>query len=298
VSCEVSHLLDIDDLADPALEQLLSPAGARPASIRRPFVTGLLFLSASLRTRVGFAVATARLGGTPVVVAAARDTPEMSRAESLADTLRTLGGMVDAVVIRPGQSLDRALVRASSPVPVVNGGDPGGEHPTQALIDVFAMERLAGPVRDLHIGICGDLTLRATRSLLALLSRRPPRQLTLIAPPPRSGHRVALSPALVSRTDQRPEADFSGFDVLLLPGLPEGLAAGRLGEPERAAYALTEQTASTLPRDAIVLSPMPVIDEISAAARHDPRIRMFEQNDLGVQVRMAVLRYLLGEQSG
>jgi aspartate carbamoyltransferase catalytic subunit len=295
VSSEVPHLLDIDELEDPTIERILSLAAARPAKMERPFVTGLWFLSASLRTRVGFAVATARLGGTPVTVSAARDAPEMSQAESFADTLRTLGGMVDLVVIRPDQSLDRDLVRARSPVPVVNGGDPGGEHPTQALIDVFAMEQFAGPVRELHVGICGDLTLRAARSLLALLSRRPPLRLTLIAPPGRGDHRVALSPALAARTTQRPDADFSGFDVLLLPGLPEGLDADRLGESDRAAYALTTRTARTLRRDALVLSPMPVIDEISGELRPDPRVRIFEQSDLGVQLRMAVLRHLLDQ---
>jgi aspartate carbamoyltransferase catalytic subunit len=206
--------------------------------------------------------------------------------------------MVDLIVVRPGQPLDRALVRAVSPVPVINGGDPGGEHPTQALIDLFAMERLAGPAGELHVGICGDLTLRATRSLLSLLSRLPPRRLTLIAPPGRRDHGVTLSAALASRTDLREKADFSDLDVLLLPGLPEGRGAGRLGAAERAAYALTAQTSGALGPEAVVLSPMPIIDEISDDLRDDRRVRMFEQSDLAVQVRMAVLQWMLAARPG
>jgi aspartate carbamoyltransferase catalytic subunit len=298
MSSDVHHLLDVGDLDDKAVMEILLAAGAPGAAMVPAFVTGLWFLAGSLRTQVGFAVATARLGGTPITVGAARDAPEMTHAESFADTLRALGGMVDLIVVRPEQPLDRALVRAVSPVPVINGGDPGGEHPTQALIDLFAMERLAGPAGELHVGICGDLTLRATRSLLSLLSRLPPRRLTLIAPPGRRDHGVTLSAALASRTDLREKADFSDLDVLLLPGLPEGRGAGRLGEAERAAYALTAWTSGALGPEAVVLSPMPIIDEISDDLRDDRRVRMFEQSDLAVQVRMAVLQWMLAARPG
>ncbi len=298
MSSELPHLLDIADLDDTAIQQILSAAAAPRALAVPPFVSGLLFLSGSLRTRVGFAVATVRLGGTPVTVESSRDGAEMTQAESFADTLRTLGGMADLLVVRTDRPLDRAMVRAVSPVPVINGGDPGGEHPTQALIDVFAIEQLTGPVADLHVGICGDLTLRATRSLLSLLSRRPPRRLTLIAPATRRDHQVALSAGLASRTKEQGEVDFTGIDVLVLPGLPEGLGAGRLTAEERSGYALNARTAKTLGPCAVVLSPLPVIDEISDDLRPDHRVRIFEHSDLGVQVRMAVLHWLLAGRPG
>ncbi len=294
MSSEVPHLLDIADLDYAAIRQILSAATAPELMAVSPFVSGLLFLSGSLRTRVGFAAATARLGGTPVTVDSARDAAEMTRAESFTDTLRTLAGMADLLVVRADQPLDRAMVRALSPVPVINGGDPGGEHPTQALIDLFAMERLTGPVEELHVGICGDLTLRTARSLLSLLSLLPPQRLTLIAPATRRDHRVTLSATLASRTNEREEADFTGLDVLVLPGLPEGSGAGRLPAGKRARYALTARTAPTLDPDAVVLSPMPVIDEISGGQRSDRRVRIFEHSDLGVQVRMAVIQRMLG----
>jgi aspartate carbamoyltransferase catalytic subunit len=289
MSSEVSHLLDIGDLPDAGIDRILSG----PRTTGADCVVALIFLSSSLRTRTGFAVAATRLGGTALSVVEARSGAEMSATESFADTLRVTAGMVDLVVVRTAAPLDRAMVRRLSPVPVVNGGDPGGEHPTQALIDLMAMQRFAGPISELHVGICGDLTMRATRSLLALLSRRPPARLTLIAPPVRQSHGVVLSAALQDRTEIRDVADLTGLDVLLLTGLAPG-PNGELSATKRGLYALNTEGAGSLPSTAIVLSPGPVIDEISPDVRGDPRLRVFEHSDLGVQVRMAVLQYLLG----
>lgn len=290
----VRHLLDVADLTDAEVDAVLDEAARDGAVVsREPFVVGLLFQTSSLRTRTGFAVATARLGGTSVTVEDSRFGAGMSAAESFEDTLRTLAGMVDLVVVRPERPLDRTAVRSEVPVPVINGGDPGGEHPTQALIDATALQRFAGPLDELHIGICGDLGMRGTRSLLALLGRRPPRRLTLIAPPSRQDPGVPLPPALASRTDRRPGGDFADLDVLHLGGLPPGQGPSALDEAARAPFALTPATVGTLPEKAVVLSPMPVIDEIAPELRGDPRVRVFEQSDLGVRVRTAVLRLLL-----
>lgn len=290
----VRHLLDVADLTDVDIDAVLDDvAGDGAVSRRDPFVVGLLFQTSSLRTRTGFAVAAARLGGTSVTVEDARFSSGMSAAESSADTLRTLAGMVDLVVVRPQDPLDREAVRTGSPVPVVNGGDPEGEHPTQALIDVAAMHRFAGPLEELHVGISGDLGMRGTRSLLHLLGRRPPRRLTLIAPPSRRDTGFPLSPELERRTDHRAGGDFAGLDVLHLGGLAPGQGPGHLDDDARGPFALTPVTAGTLPERAVVLSPMPVIDEIAPELRADPRVRVFEQSDLGVRVRTAVLRLLL-----
>jgi aspartate carbamoyltransferase catalytic subunit len=290
----VRHLLDIADLADSDVDAVLHEvAGDRAVVPRDPFVVGLLFQTSSLRTRAGFAVAAARLGGTSVTVEQSRFSGGMSAAESFDDTLRTLAGMVDLVVVRPDRPLDRLAVRAHAPAPVVNGGDPVGEHPTQALIDVAAMERFAGPLDELHVGISGDLGMRGTRSLLALLGRRPPRQLTLIAPPSRRDPGFPLSPVLEQRTDRRTGGDFADVDVLYLGGLAPGQGPEQLDDAARAPFALTPATAGTLPEKAVVLSPMPVIDEIAPELRGDPRVRVFQQSDLGVRVRTAVLRLLL-----
>jgi aspartate carbamoyltransferase catalytic subunit len=259
---------------------------------REPFSIGLLFLEPSLRTRAGFAVAAARLGGTPIDVQELRWGPAMSATESFTDTIRTLTGMVDVAVVRTPFRVDRNVVGEAAIAPYVNAGDGNGDHPTQTLIDLLAIEE-RGSVHDLRIGLCGDLRMRAARSLLKLLNRVPPKRLVLMAPEGRGDPGLELAPALLSRTVKHDHADFRDIDVLYMVGLPAGEGEQRLRTEARASFALTAQRLRELPPESIVLSPMPVIDEIAPEARTDPRIRMFAQSDRGVEVRMAVLSWLL-----
>jgi aspartate carbamoyltransferase catalytic subunit len=242
---------------------------------QRTFSLGLLFLSPSLRTRVGFASAAIRLGGSPVEVTELRSDPGMSAPESFADTLRVLSGMVDIVVVRTPFRQDRQQIERAVASSYVNGGD-ADEHPTQALVDLYAIERGDRPLAELRLGICGDLDSRSARSLISLLELLPPRELVLISP------------------GRQGEADFAGLDVLYMAGLPRGTGARTLGWAERKAFALTPDRLKTLSPGARVLAPMPVVDEIDPAARADPRVRLFSQSDAGVYVRMAVLGFCLG----
>jgi aspartate carbamoyltransferase catalytic subunit len=131
--------------------------------------------------------------------------------------------------------------------------------------------------------------------LLELLGRRPPRTLRLIGPPSRLVHGVNLAAALQDRTTTTDVVDFSELDVLLMTGLAPGRDGG-LSAGERADYALTQASIKSLSDHAVVLSPMPVIDEISEDARTDSRVRIHEHSDLGVTVRMAVLQLLLSDR--
>lgn len=286
------HLLSIDDLSDEAVARVLERAGAfekgEPSS--EPFgpIVGLVFLDTSLRTRVGFSVAASRLGGRAVEVADRRSSVT-SMPESVEDTIRTVSGMVDIVVARIGRSLDRAWVTANTVGPLINGGDigPCAEHPSQALVDQYAIEHECGPVSELTIAICGDLRMRSVRSLLRLLARRPPRAVVLISAP--GIDEVDIPPPLATLVDRRALSDIEDIDVLYVAGIPHQALA------ENLRHELTVDSAvfARLPERAIVLSPLPVLDEIESSARDDQRVRAFSQSDRGVFVRMAVLEEML-----
>jgi aspartate carbamoyltransferase catalytic subunit len=291
------HLLRIDHITDAAVVEILEGArrmqqGAPAPGPARP-VIALLFLSPSLRTRIGFATAAARLGGTALDVSEARSTAQMSAPESFDDTLRTLSGMVDLVVVRTPFDLDIDRTLAIARAPVVNGGDGQGGHPTQALIDLFAIEELVGPIGEQHLVISGDLTMRATRSLLRLLSRFPPHRLTLLAPPSRSAHGVRFGAELAQRTSTGDRHDLAGADVLYLPGLPATSGDDHLDADARKRYAFDAEAAAILPGHATVLSPLPVVDEVHDDVRGDLRVRMFDQSDLAVPVRASILAWSL-----
>jgi aspartate carbamoyltransferase catalytic subunit len=247
---------------------------------------GLLFLETSLRTRVGFAGAAARLGGQSIDVAERRGNA-VAMPEGWADTLRVVSGNVDLVVARPGRALDASQLYPLLVSSFLNAGDAGrcGEHPSQALIDLYAIEQARGPVSELTVAICGDLRMRAVRSLVRLFARFAPRALFAVS-----------DPRLGDGTDQagcyaehRAPWDVDDVDVLYVAGIPHGA----LDEPGRARLRVDRKALAALRPDAVVLSPMPVIDEIATTARSDPRIRMFQQSDDALFVRMALIEALL-----
>lgn len=288
------HLLSVDDLTDDDIDRFraLAPVGAAGITpwAKAPLVA-LLFASPSVRTRVGFAAATHCVGGACIDVGDQQTRSGTSGAESIADIIRTVSGMVDLLVYRGDRP---ALeIAASSVVPVVNGGD-NREHPTQALIDLVTMERHVGPVAELHVAICGDLTSRCATSLVALLGRVPPRRLSLVAPAGRDRLTRALPRTLVGRTETAAALDPTRVDVVYLPGLPEGTGQARLDSDERRPYQIDARVLEGLAAHAAVLSPMPVIDEIDVEARADARVRIFDAVDASVRVRMEVLALLAG----
>jgi aspartate carbamoyltransferase catalytic subunit len=289
----VRSILSIQDLRDDEINETVSTAlrlqadGWASATTRIPFVTALVFLTPSLRTRTGFAAATLRLGGSTIDVAERRETRRMSAPESLSDTIRAMAGIADVVVVRTDEELVPSVVDDLSCV-LVNGGDRD-HHPTQALIDLAALES-RGPVKSLRIGISGDLSGRVTTSLLQLLERRPPRSLVLSGP--QGPEPVALGPVLAARTTHVGGLAPDGLDVVYLAGLPKVVGTRELLREEREAFSLGLHNVGQLGRDAVVLCPMPVIDELDPALRADPRVAMFEQSDHGVYVRAALLQLL------
>lgn len=277
------HLLTIDDLSDTEVGRILHRAQcirdgqARGSSVSARLV-GLAFLQASLRTRFGFEVACKKLGWQTVVAQERRSADSIL--ESVEDTVRVVAGMVDLVVARLPQPI--ASVMTDMPIPLINGGDAGAsaEHPTQALIDVFAIQAELGDVSRLHVAVCGDMRFRTTRSILRLLQRRPPARLSVITVPDLVDRASAVRPE-----QRRTLGEVSDVDVLYVTGIPHQA----IPEDVRDTLRVTANTMLELPAHAIVLSPLPVIDEIDQAARRDPRVKMFSQSDTGVFVRMAIL---------
>lgn len=284
----------IDDLNDGEIDSILNRAaslagGAAPRDLGRR-TAGLVFLDTSLRTRVGFAAAAWRLGMVPLEVLDRRANAS-SMPESIAHTLRTVAGYSDVLIARVPVRL--ADVIPSNGIPVINGGDAGAapEHPTQALVDVFAIEHQARKaVTECRIAICGDLRMRAVRSLLALLSRRVPQDLLLITD-------SALEPGLHMPEPLRGIArhgaltDARDVDVLYAAGIPH-LALPVSG---RVALCITGEVLRGMRPDAVLLSPLPLIDEVDREALADPRCRVFAQSDDAFHVRTAILEHVVDQ---
>lgn len=289
----VRRIIGIADLTDEDIDQLLAKAGSyadggQPR--RASAILGLGFFETSLRTRTGFTAAAYRIGAQ-VVEVSERRASEISMPESLADTVRALSGYVDALVVRAGQPSAELAAAVRPDVSWFNAGDRGeqAEHPSQALLDLFAIERLVGPVDEQRIALCGDLRSRAARSLLALLARWRPEAVALVTDPSLTDG-FQLPPALMPLASTREPDDLADISVLYAVGIPHGGAT----EAVRSRLRVDRTLLAGLPERAAVLSPLPIIDEIATPARRDPRMRYFEQSDLGLHVRSALLELLLG----
>ncbi|MCV7097495.1 hypothetical protein [Mycobacterium kubicae] len=284
-------LRSADDLSDSAVDWIMFRAeqhrtASAKANTRVAAVIGLVFLETSLRTRVGFAAAAARLGAASVEASEQRRSP-VSMAESVHDTLRTVAGYVDVVVARVKEEL---TAPANLTVPIISGGDrgPRAEHPTQGLIDVFALRRLHIAPEHQVIAVCGDLRMRSVRSLFGFLARNPPRRLLLVTVH-ELGDGLHLPSALEEISERRTLLELEDTDVLYVAGIPHGA----LDEAGRTRLRVTPGTLEALHPRAAVLCPLPVIDEIDTAARTDSRMRIFQQSDEGLYVRMAILEWVL-----
>lgn len=290
------HLISINDLARDEILAILDDAEKRSHGGIQPdlaFTAILAFLESSLRTRVSFSAAVARLGGTAIDFFGPKYGPGMSLSESLPDAIRCASGQTDILVLRHCDADLHAIAVASSVCPVINAGNGRKEHPTQALLDLFAIRRCLGRFEKVRIGIVGDPESRSAHSLLSALAKFDAGPIRLIHPPSRPWSsewtRLFAEGTLACTTDMK----IDDLDVLYMAGLPEGSPHGSLSDEGRKAYRLTACRMEVLSPDAIVLCPLPRIDEIDSAVDADRRCRYFEQADGGQYVRQSVLAMAL-----
>ncbi len=293
------HLLSISDLGQSGILAVLDRAEEFRLQSPRgtPFlgkILGLLFFQPSTRTRVGFHAAMARLGGATVEVAETKLQPGMGKAESLTDTVRSVSAYCDCLVLRHPSGDEFRSAIAVSDVPVINGGSGGEHHPTQALIDLFAIQRRFARLEGLRIGMAGDLEgSRAVRSLIQALAYFPPRELRLMSPKGRELPLPFLRGFSSSEINQRYELTVEGLDILYMAGLPKGLGESELDEAVRERFRLTRSRAERLPTEALVLNPLPRIDEIEIEVDELPVAGYFTQSREALFVRCAVLEQML-----
>ena len=311
------QLLSVDQFSRDSVEALFRVADIMQPIARRQkicrvlegAVLGNLFFEASTRTRVSFGAAFCRLGGS-VCDTTGFTFSSMAKGESIYDTSRVMSGYVDALVVRhPEQGSVAEFARATN-IPVINGGDGAGEHPSQALLDLYTIQRefsrLGRIVDGAHVAFVGDLKYgRTVHSLVKLLALYRGMKFTLVAPPQlelpaylvdqisRGGHVVEQTASLAD--------GLKGADVVYATRIQkERFAAQESFEgytPDFQIHqALIDAHCSPqtlvmhpLPRDS-----RPGANDLSTDLNHDPRLAIFRQTDNGIPVRMALFAVLLG----
>ena len=313
-----SHLLSVDSLSRDYVDHLLRVAQRMEPIAQRRKVTrvlegavlGNLFFEASTRTRISFNSAFCRLGGS-VCDTTGFTFSSMAKGESLSDTSRVISGYADAIVMRHPEQGSVAEFAQATHVPVINGGDGPGEHPSQALLDLYTINkefaRLGKSLAGAHLLMTGDLKHgRTVHSLIKLLSLYEPLRITLVSPPglemptqlidlvESRGHRVEQRDTLVS--------DFSDLDVVYATRIQkerftdemvENFAGVSQDYMVNRAFLERHCTSTTVVMHPLPRDSRPGANDLNIDLNGDPRLAIFRQTDNGIPVRMAIFATLL-----
>ncbi len=263
------------------------------------YVMGALFFEPSTRTRLSFETAMYRLGGSVVGFAAAGSS-STAKGESLADSIRSVDQYVDIIAMRHPEIGSAATAAKVADAVVLNGGDGAGQHPTQALLDLFTIQSERGKVDGITIALCGDLKNGRTVHAGVEVYKHYDCKLILVAPeqlrmPAEITSRLRSHGVHVEETEDL-EAALAQADVLYMTRIQKE----RFSDPAeyerlKGSYVLTREMIERINPDVTVLHPLPRVDEISTDVDDLPRAAYFRQMRNGVYVRMALLALVTGK---
>ena len=287
--------------ATAAMESLAKQGGGTEYHTR---IMATLFYEPSTRTRFSFEAAMHRLGGRVISTENAAEFSSVSKGETLEDTIRIINGYADVIVIRHYEVGAARRAAAVSRVPVINAGDGVGQHPTQALLDLYTIRKETGAIDGLKIAMVGDLAQgRTARSLAYLLAKFKDIRLYFVAPP-----------LLRMKEDILLHLREHGVEFLEEPGLNKVLPevdvvyqtriqkerfGDRVADYEacRGLYVINGESLKRMKPSAILMHPLPRVGEITMEADSDPRAAYFRQAQNGLYVRMALLQRVLSNST-
>ncbi|RXT54361.1 hypothetical protein B6S44_15075 [Bosea sp. Tri-44] len=307
----VKDLLSADDIDERDLLDVLNKAeaiadGKLPARTSARMI-GLFFEQESTRTRIGFDVAASRLRHHIVDISASPGSRlGKAQGEDLEDHIRTISEYCDLIVARTEHVATVEEIARLTHLPVINGGNGIGEHPTQALVDLFTIERRLGDVRRLSVALSCDPTARHALSFMKLLALRPPQRFTLCLAPETKLSNVAAAAiddlrhcgTTIDRVDNV-EATLDHDVLSIQTQRASSIISGRIGEMDAVQKAEDEKftlTAEKILRNrskTMIMNPLPRHSETDKSCDSLPNAAYFEQVRLSIPIRMAVLSRML-----
>lgn len=303
------HILRVDQFTRVELDRLFLRAREMRGVVERGGdhrlegkILATLFYEPSTRTRLSFESAMLRLGGQVISAESASETSSAVKGETIEDTVRIVESYADAIVIRHPAAGTPDAAAAVAEVPIINAGDGAREHPTQALLDLFTIQEELGHVDGLTVALVGDLRYgRAPRSLAMLLRETRNSQLLLVAPPGIEMAGDVLASLTAGGVSFNANANLmdavSQADVVYMTRVQkERFPSDEEYQAARGSYQLTTEHMKAMRQDAVVMHPLPRVDEVHPAVDADARAAHFRQARNGVYIRMALLDELLRPQ--
>jgi aspartate carbamoyltransferase catalytic subunit len=283
------------------MEGIVNKGGA---DLLRGKILCSLFYVYSNRTRFSFESAMMRLGGQVLGTDMAEAFSSELKGGTLEETIRTMGYYSDVIVLRHHQSGSAKRAAGVSSVPIINAGDGAAQHPTQALLDLYTIDRELGGVDGVVIAFVGDLAnSRSIRSLCYFLAKFSGIKVHFVAPPTLNmrddmiqylkKHKITyyesygLEPPLEDLAQK--------VDVIYVTQTPLGSFSDRLDDYELAKkrFVIDKKVLKSMKRNSILMHPLPRNSEISLEADRDLRAVYYKQVYYGLCVRMAILSAVL-----
>ena len=299
---DVTDILDltveqIDELMHIALDMIDHPEKYSEACKGKILAT--LFYEPSTRTRLSFESAMLSMGGSVIGFSGAQNA-SVSKGESVHDTSIVVSQLADIIAMRTLKEGAPLVAANSCDIPVINAGDGGHNHPTQTLLDLLTIYHEKGTLENLTVGFCGDLKYgRTVHSLLNALARYAGLKVILISPEvlalPQWVKEDVLQKKCIPYTEVASlEEAIPQLDVLYMTRIQkERFDSLEVYEQVKDLYVLDAEKIKLAKKDAIVLHPLPRVNEISVKVDEDPRACYFKQVKFGKYMRMALMYYLL-----
>lgn len=270
----------------------------RKSDLLKGKILANLFYEPSTRTRFSFETAMKRLGGG-VINLSSTEASSVAKGENLADTIRTVSGYCDVIVLRHPQEGASRMAASFSSVPIINAGDGAGQHPTQTLLDLYTIKR-EGLLDGLKIALIGDLKYgRTVHSLAYALSLYratlffvSPEELRM--PDEIKSDLKEAGAEVIESTDIKEivkEVNVLYITRIQKERFPDPAEYRKVAGTYRITTGLIEEN-----EDVIIMHPLPKVDEIDVEVDGTKNARYFKQAFYGVPVRMAILSILLGKE--
>ena len=302
----MKHLLSPLDLSVPEIDQLIAVAEdieknpKKYSHICDGKKLATCFYEPSTRNRLSFEAAMLNLGGSVLGFSSA-DSSSAAKGESVSDTARVIGCYADIIAMRHPKEGAPMVASLSSPVPIINAGDGGHQHPTQTLTDLLTIHAEKGRLSGLTIGLCGDLKFgRTVHSLITALARYENIRFFLISPDELRIPDFVREEVLEANHIPYKECDaldgaLPKLDILYMTRVQKE----RFFNEEdyirlKNHYILDSEKMKLAKEDMIVMHPLPRVNEISVDVDTDARAIYFKQAQYGVYIRMALIMKLLG----
>lgn len=301
----MKHLIDIKELSVEEIDELIKVAKniiAHPEEYHEKCKykkLATLFFEPSTRTRLSFEAAMMELGGNVIGFSEASSS-SASKGESVADTVKIVGGYSDIIAMRHPKEGAPLVASLKSDVPIINAGDGGHNHPTQTLTDLLTISCEKNRLDNLTIGLCGDLKFgRTVHSLITAMSRYENIKFVLISPEelklPEYVKEDILDKNNIQYVETNDIEEYLGdLDILYMTRVQKE----RFFNEEdylrlKDYYILNKEKLEKAKKDLCILHPLPRVNEISVEVDDDPRACYFKQARYGKYIRMALILKLL-----